>query len=44
MTLRINGELVNETTRCDVVAGKICLTAEGNEIHFRNVRIKVLKQ
>lgn len=44
VTLRINGELVNETTRCDVVAGKICLTAEGNEIHFRNVRIKVLKQ
>lgn len=37
VTLRINGKQVNRATGCDVVAGPICLTAEGNEIHFRHV-------
>ena len=41
VTLTINGQLVNEATGCDVVPGKICLTAEGDEIHFRNVRLRV---
>lgn len=40
VTLRINGEEVNRATGCDVVAGPICLTAEGNEIQFRDVRIQ----
>ena len=42
VTLRINGKEVNRTTSCDVVPGKICLTSEGSEIHFRNVKIIVL--
>ena len=42
ITLKINGRVVNETTDCDVVPGKICLTSEGSEIHFRNVRITPL--
>lgn len=42
VTLKINGRVVNTTTSCDVVAGKICLTAEGSEIDFRNVKITVL--
>ena len=40
ITLKINGQEVNRTTSCDVLAGPICLTAEGDEIHFRNVRVK----
>jgi hypothetical protein len=39
VTLRINGDEVNRATGCDVVAGPIVLTAEGDEIHFRNVRL-----
>jgi hypothetical protein len=39
--LKINGKEVNRATQCDVVAGPILLTAEGDEIHFRNVRIKL---
>ncbi len=39
VTLRINGEVVNRATRCDVAAGSICLTAEGDEIEFRNVEL-----
>lgn len=42
VTLKINGRVVNETTDCDIVPGKICLTAEGSEIHFRNVQLTVL--
>ena len=39
VTQILNGALVNEATGCDVVAGKILVTAEGQEIHFRNVRL-----
>jgi hypothetical protein len=39
VTLKINGQVVNEATRCDAVAGPICLTAEGDEIHFRRVEL-----
>jgi len=39
VTLVINGQEVNRATGCEVVPGKICLTSEGEEIHFRNVRI-----
>jgi len=42
VTLVINGQEVNRATGCDVVPGKICLTAEGDEIHFRNVRLAPL--
>ena len=37
VTLIINGEEVNQATECDLTPGKICLTSEGNEIHFRNI-------
>jgi hypothetical protein len=39
VTLKINGQVVNRATGCDVVPGPICLTAEGDEIHFRDVRL-----
>lgn len=42
VTLMINGQVVNEAAGCDVVAGKVCLTAEGSEIHFRDVRLTPL--
>ncbi|MCP4608424.1 MAG: DUF1080 domain-containing protein [Planctomycetes bacterium] len=37
VTLIINGEEVNRATGCDLNPGRICLTSEGDEIHFRNV-------
>lgn len=40
VTLRVNGQEVNRATGCDARAGRICLTAEGDEIHFRNVRLE----
>lgn len=39
MTVRVNGEKVNEATGCGVVAGKIGLQSEGAEIHFRRIRL-----
>ncbi len=39
VTLKINGKVVNQATNCDDVEGKICLTAEGDEIHFRQVQL-----
>ncbi len=39
VTLRINGVEVNRATGCDTNAGRICLTAEGDPIEFRNVRL-----
>lgn len=39
VTLKVNGQPVNQATHCDVVAGKICLTAEGDAIQFRHVRL-----
>jgi len=39
VTLIINGRQVNKATGCDLNPGRICLTSEGNEIHFRNVVI-----
>jgi hypothetical protein len=38
-TVHINGKLVNEATDVDQVPGKILLTSEGQEIHFRNLRL-----
>lgn len=39
VTLIINGQQVNKAARCDLNPGRICLTSEGDEIHFRNVEI-----
>ena len=39
VTLVLNGEEVNRATHCDPTPGKILLTAEGDAIQFRNVRI-----
>jgi len=38
-TLVINGQEVNRATGCETQPGRICLTAEGNEIEFRNVEL-----
>jgi len=37
VTLRLNGEQVNQATDCDIVEGPILLTSEGNPIQFRNI-------
>jgi hypothetical protein len=37
ISVRINGQQVNVAERCDAAAGPLVLTAEGAEIHFRNV-------
>jgi hypothetical protein len=42
VTLKINGRLVNQATQCPAPAGRICLTSEGQEIHFRNVSLTIL--
>jgi hypothetical protein len=39
---KVNGTKANEATGCELVPGKIALTAEGQEIHFRNVKLVVL--
>lgn len=39
VTLAVNGRQVNRATGCDSLPGKICLTAEGTEIFFRNVSL-----
>ncbi|MDM7460965.1 MAG: DUF1080 domain-containing protein [bacterium] len=40
--LRVNGELVNEGSGAEEIAGKIALQSEGGEIHFRKVELIVL--
>lgn len=42
LTLKVNGELVNEASGLDVVAGPIGLQSEGGEIHFRNIKVTKL--
>ena len=37
--MMVNGKVVNKATKCDAHPGKICLTAEGSEIEFRNIRL-----
>ena len=44
VTLSINGKVVNRATGCKPGSGVICLTSEGNEIHFRNVRLTPLTE
>ena len=39
ITLMVNGEVLNQASDAEVIAGKICLQSEGAEIHFRNIHI-----
>jgi len=43
ITVRLNGELVNEATDCDVKPGRIGLQSEGGVIHFRSVTLAPLR-
>jgi 3-keto-disaccharide hydrolase len=43
LTAKVNGELVNKASGCDVVAGKIGFQSEGGEIHFRTIKLIPLK-
>jgi hypothetical protein len=40
VTLKINDKEVNQATCCDVIAGPICLTAEGDRIEFREIQVR----
>jgi hypothetical protein len=42
VVLKVNGEILNEGSGAEEVAGKICLQSEGGPIEFRNIRIKAL--
>lgn len=44
VTLKINGRQVNRATGCRPTPGPIILTAEGSEIHFRNVRLAPIEK
>jgi hypothetical protein len=35
--VKVNGELVNHATNCNVTKGAICLQSEGTPIEFRNI-------
>ena len=41
--LKINGEVVNEGTGAEEVAGKIALQSEGAPIEFRNIRLTPIR-
>ncbi|NUL82695.1 MAG: DUF1080 domain-containing protein [Armatimonadetes bacterium] len=43
VTLKVNGELVNEGKGAEVIPGKIALQSEGAEIHFRNIEIRPIR-
>lgn len=43
VTVHVNGELANEGSGIDVLAGPIGLQSEGSEIHFRNIRLEPIK-
>lgn len=42
LTLKVNGELVNEASGLDVLSGPIGFQSEGGEIHFRKIQIQPL--
>jgi hypothetical protein len=44
ITLKVNGEVLNEGTNAEVVPGKIALQSEGAEIQFRNIRLTPLRR
>ena len=37
--VKVNGELVNHATGCNVAKGAIALQSEGAEIHYRDIRL-----
>ena len=43
ITLMVNGEVVNNAWDVKVQPGRICLQAEGSEMHFRNIRLAEIK-
>jgi len=43
VTLRVNGREVNRATDCDAAPGRIALTAEGDEIEFRDLRLQSVR-
>ena len=43
ITLKVNGETVNEASEVMEIPGKICLQSEGAEIHFRNIRLAPIR-
>jgi hypothetical protein len=44
VTLVVNGRQVNRATGCEASPGRICLTAEGSEIFFRNVELEPVER
>ena len=42
ITVRLNGELVNEGYDARPSEGSICLQSEGWEVHYRNIEIREL--
>lgn len=42
ITIKINGETVNECYDADPAGGKVMLQAEGHEVYFRNLEIRPL--
>jgi hypothetical protein len=40
VTLKVNGEVLNEGKNADLTKGTIGLQSEGAEIHFRNIRLR----
>ena len=44
VVLKVNGEIVNTATEVLETPGKICLQSEGEEIHFRNIRLAPIRQ
>jgi hypothetical protein len=43
IVVKMNGELVNEGTGAEPVAGKIGLQSEGSPVEFRNIRLTTLR-
>jgi hypothetical protein len=43
VTLKVNGEVLNEGTGAEEIPGKIALQSEGAEIQFRNIRLTPIK-
>lgn len=39
ITLKINGELVNQASGLDLIAGPVGFQSEGSEIHFRKIKL-----
>jgi hypothetical protein len=42
LILKVNGDVVNQATKCSETKGAICLQSEGAEVHFRNIKLKPL--